>query len=231
MAAAVQTERLHASLLSSISHDFRTPLSAIITSASSLRAFGDTFNVDTRADLCATIQEEAERLHRFVAKLLDITRLDADTLHPVQSKFDLVQVAEDVRVRLSSSAKQIELRMDGDDLIARGDPVLFEHALTNVVENALRFANATPVFLEIKRDGNDIIARVIDHGVGVPAEELEAIFERFYRASTNASPARGYGLGLSITRGLIEAMGGRVSAQASEENSGLTMCIAMPASS
>lgn len=223
-----QTEQLQAALLSSISHDFRTPLSAILTSASSLRTFDTQFDAGTRRDLCRTIEEETERLNRFVAKLLRITRLEAGVLRAEIAPFDARATADAIAWRAGGPEGRVRIEMPAA-LRACGDPLLFEHALSNVVENALRFCPHAPIVVRGAREGDAVAFTVSDRGRGVPPAELDAIFERFYCASNNDIRRQSSGLGLSIARGLMAAMSGSIVARAGEDGAGLDVQLTLPA--
>src|SRR6185369_11140766 len=140
--ARAKTEDLRNALLSSISHDLRTPLAAVLASASSLQEFGDQFDAKTRADLTATIQEEAERLNNFVSNLLNMTRLEAGALAAQSAAFDLAEVVDRTRRRFERlrGRRTIDCALGEDARAAVGDPVLFEVALANVLENAVRYS-------------------------------------------------------------------------------------------
>lgn len=207
------TERLRTALLSSISHDFRTPISTILTSASSLRAFGDQFPPATSADLLVTIEEEAERLNRFVGNILNMTRLEANVVKPRVEWIDPLETIEAVHQRLSK-------RITEDNFIITApaavpsifvDPVLLEQALVNVIENAL--VHAAGGKLQIGADYGDAKVRmwVEDEGPGVPQSDLTRIFDKFHRLDGARNP-QGVGLGLAITKGFVEAMKGEVGA-------------------
>lgn len=207
------TERLRTALLSSISHDFRTPISTILTSASSLRAFGDQFPPTTSADLLVTIEEEAERLNRFVRNILDMTRLEANVVTPREEWIDPLETIEAVQHRLSKRVP------DGNFVVSAPaavpsiyvDPLLLEQALVNVVENAI--VHASNGMLRIGADYGDASVRlwVEDEGPGVPDSDLERIFDKFHRLQSSPSN-QGVGLGLAITKGFVEAMNGQVNA-------------------
>lgn len=225
---AAQSERLQTALLSSISHDFRTPLSAILTSASSLRAYGEQFTPETRADLATTIQEEAQRLNRFVVNLLNMIRLDAGGFKPERVSFDVHEVLDRVvRSAQRSSDKTVSVDIAEAGRGALGDPVLFELAVQNVLENALRFA-ARDVRIACARDGQTIAVQVSDDGPGVPAHEVSHIFDRFFSSSHQGVSVKGTGLGLSITRGLMEAMYGAADATVGPDGAGLTVSLKLP---
>lgn len=206
-----RTEDLRNALLSSISHDLRTPLAAIVASASSLDAFGESFDAETRRDLATTIQEEAERLDLFVANLLNMTRLEAGALQIQQAPFNVPEVIQRTLQRRNRTHRRCVSTVVSTALPeALGDPVLFEQALGNAVENAFRYTPPTSALsVAAKLDDERIVVEVMDSGPGVGKGEIERIFEKFYRAP-NASETGGTGLGLSISRGLMTAMDGDV---------------------
>ena len=212
--ARARTEELRNALLSSISHDLRTPLAAIMASASSLQEFGETFDAATRHDLTATIQEESERMNAFVANLLNMTKLEAGALAVTRTRFGLTEVIDRTTRRQQLAHKRIILAATPSlDLEASGDPVLFEQALGNIVENAVRYSPAgSTVRIACEREGAAAVVRVTDEGPGVPARDLARIFDKFYR-SPGVTTTAGTGLGLSIARGFMEAMGGGVTAE------------------
>jgi K+-sensing histidine kinase KdpD len=231
MEARVRTEQLRDALLSSLSHDLRTPLAAIMASASSLREFGDQFEPATRADLVLTIQEETERLNIFVTNLLNMTRLESGALAIDSTGFSVAEMVERVIGRFSRRGGEHRLSpsIRPVDLHACGDPILAEHALANVVENALRFSpGGSPVGITANPRGNLAVIEVADEGPGVPNDELASIFEKFYRSPQSAATLQGTGLGLSITKGLVEAMGGAVAARPRAGGSGLVVSLTLP---
>lgn len=207
-----RTQALRDALLSSISHDLRTPLAAIVASASSLHDFGGEFPPAVRRDLAATIQEEAERLDVYVANLLSMTKLESGALNVQLSAVSVGEVlSRAVRRQAEGQRRRVTHRSD-PGLEALADPILLEQALSNVLENALRYSPADgAVALTATRDGDRAQIRIVDEGPGVPAADLPRIFEKFYRAA-NASRS-GTGLGLSIARGLVEGMGGTLDAE------------------
>jgi two-component system sensor histidine kinase KdpD len=212
--ARARTEELRNALLSSISHDLRTPLAAIMASASSLQEFGEDFDAAIRRDLTATIQEESERMNAFVANLLNMTKLEAGALAVQRSRFDIHEVIDrTTRRQQVAHRRTILAATPGHDLEASGDPVLFEQALGNIVENAVRYSPpGSTVRIACERAGGEAIVRVLDEGPGVPPRDLARIFDKFYR-SPAVNTTTGTGLGLSIARGFMEAMGGGVTAQ------------------
>lgn len=227
-----RAQGLLTTLLASISHDFRTPLTAILASASSLRLYGEVFSVETRTDLLVTIEEEATRLNRFVANLMSMTKLEAGA---IADHFDVIDIGELLHDVAGASRRRARdpaaIRVDAEPrLQVRADPLLLAQALANVLDNAVRFspAGAAVTLSALRRDGAVHVA-VDDAGPGVPEAELPRIFEKFYRSPGAAPFGNGTGLGLSITRGLIEAMHGRVSAQnRGPSQPGLRVTVEMP---
>jgi K+-sensing histidine kinase KdpD len=228
--ASARTEQLRNALLSSISHDLRTPLAAILASASSLKAFGDRFTPEVRADLTDTIQEEAERLNLFVANLLNMTRLEGGGLAPKATPFNVVEVVDQLMARMERRRGGRVLTRDTaeGDFTAMGDPVLLEQALGNVIENALRFSPDGSTVRVSLAGGDGVRIQVTDEGPGVPEAELERIFEKFFRSAGSREITPGTGLGLSIARGLVEATGGRVRARLRNDRSGLVVAVDLP---
>ncbi|MFT4936405.1 MAG: K+-sensing histidine kinase KdpD [Pseudoalteromonas distincta] len=229
--ARERTESLQNALLSSISHDMRTPLAAILAAATSLKTFGDAFTPEVREDLVDTITDEAERLNAFVANLLSMTRLEAGALALQSGPFDVAEGLDRIHRRYQRrwGDGRIALNLPAASLTAWGDPILFEQAFTNVLENALRFSpDGEWVEIEAERDGDQIVINTIDRGPGVPDEELGLIFEKFYRSGASNQNLQGAGLGLSIVKGLMTAMGGTASARRRAQGSGLIVALALP---
>jgi two-component system sensor histidine kinase KdpD len=227
--ARARTEDLRNALLSSISHDLRTPLAAVLASASSLHEFGESFSPDVRRDLAATIQEEAMRLDASVANLLNMTRLEAGAVAIQKVTFSLPEVVRNAVERRSRFAAQsVSLTAEPALADAVGDPVLFEVALGNVLDNALRYSDrGQPVSVHVAGQADRLEVHVRDEGPGVPSDDLDRIFQKFYR-SPAAAAKPGTGLGLAIARGLIEAMDGTVTAENRDDRRGLHLTIILP---
>lgn len=226
--ARERTESLRNALLSSISHDLRTPLAAILAAASSLKTFGGVFEPEVRDDLLDTITEEAERLNAFVGNLLSMTRLEANALAIQSSAFDVAEGLDRLvgRYDRRQGGRRLVLTLPAEPLSAWGDPILFEQALGNVLENALRFSpDNGRVEVSARLDGEHVRIEVEDEGEGVPEAELHLIFEKFYRSPSANQNLHGAGLGLSIVHGLMDAMGGRVSASRRREGPGLVVSL------
>lgn len=211
-----ETERLRTALLSSISHDLKTPLASIIGSTSSLQVYGDSFSAAARNDLLVTIREEAERLNRFVANLLDITRLESGA---IELRRDWVEVGDVIgsaigRIRAQLGNRKVDLDIPPGMPLIRVDFALFEQTLFNLLDNAAKYApDGSTIRVSTRVEGAKLIIEVVDNGPGIPESDLERIFDKFYRVKAGDRRAAGTGLGLSICRGFVEAHGGTVSAR------------------
>jgi two-component system sensor histidine kinase KdpD len=226
-----ETERLRAALLTSISHDLRTPLASILGTASSLRNYADKYDAADRDELLATLESEAERLNRFVGNLLDMTRLEAGA---IELKLDLADVAEIVGAALQRAGSvlarhRIEVTVAPDLPMLRLDPILFEQVLFNLLDNAAKYAPpGSRIDVHARRDGDVVAIEVIDEGPGIPPGDLERVFDKFYRAQAQDRRRAGTGLGLAICRGFIEAQGGRIEAQNRADRSGAILTVRVP---
>jgi two-component system sensor histidine kinase KdpD len=229
-----QSESLRAALLSSISHDLRTPLASIMGAASSLLRFGKGFDENTRHDLTQTIHEEAERLNRFVGNLLDMTKLEAGALAP-QLKW------EDVTDLVGAAIESQKSRITGDRFKVQIEPglpmlaidfVLMEQVLINLIDNAHKNSEpGSPIAIRAGRTGAEVTITVSDEGVGIPAEELERIFDKFYRVRAKDRKVAGTGLGLAICKGIVEAHGGAISAESEGLGRGAAFKVRLPIAS
>ncbi len=207
----IETERLRNTLLSSISHDLRTPLASITGAASGLLQENEsTADPEYRRELSEIIYEEANRLNRLVSNVLNMTRLESG----VRLKKEWYPLEEIVgatinRLEMQLQDRVVETNLPDDLPPVQMDSVLVEQVLTNLVENALKYTPpSTSITLSAWADDKEMTVEVADRGEGLPAGEEERIFDKFYRAQPAA--ARGVGLGLTICRGIIEAHGGRI---------------------
>jgi two-component system sensor histidine kinase KdpD len=211
-----ETERLRSALLSSLSHDLRTPLSSIIGAVTSLLSFGETYNEAQRHDLLQTISEEAERLNRFVGNLLEMTRLESGALQLKREWVEIGDIIGSALARLDQplSEHRVTVQIEPGLPLLRLDFVLIEQVLVNLLDNAARYSPpGTAIELKAHRDGGNVIVDVADEGVGVPPSELERIFDKFYRVRQGDRQSVGTGLGLSICRGIVDAHGGHIIAR------------------
>ena len=213
--AAAESERLRSALLSSISHDLRTPLSSIVGSVTSLRTLGDRMSREDRADLLSTIEEESTRLSRFVANLLDMTRLEAGALDIRKDWVDVTDAARGAVARGQKSfpTRKTELKLARELPLIRGDAALLEQVVFNLLDNADKYSGPESVTrIKIARDRDTVELSITDQGPGIPPDALERVFEKFYRVGHGDGRAPGTGLGLSICQGIIKAMGGTITA-------------------
>ena len=226
-----ESDRLRAALLTSISHDLRTPLASILGTVSSLRSYADKYDAADRDELLATLESEAERLNRFVGNLLDMTRLESGM---VEIKLDLADVAEIVGAALERAGNilaqhRIEVTIAADLPMLRLDPVLFEQVLFNLLDNAAKYSPpGSRIDLRARQDGDTVTIEVIDEGPGIPPGDFERVFDKFYRVQGQDRRRAGTGLGLAICRGFIEAQGGRIEAQNRRDRSGAVLTIRLP---
>jgi two-component system sensor histidine kinase KdpD len=206
-----RTEELRNSLLSSVSHDLRTPLAAIMGSATTLLEGGAPLTPQ-QTDLARTVYEEAERLNRLVTNLLAMTRV-AGGLQPKKEWVPLEEIVGSALERLGPrlEGRALQSRIPADLPLVPVDPVLIEQVLVNLVENAVRYTPAgTPIDISAARDGEQIQVEVFDHGPGLAAGTEGRVFESFFRGP--GVPSGGSGLGLAICRGIVVAHGGAITA-------------------
>jgi len=207
---AAESERLRSTLLSSVSHDLRTPLAAITGAASALREEPPPAPAVAR-ELSATVLEEAERLNRLVGNLLDMTRLESGTLQPRREWHSLEELVGSAlaRVERYAGSHRLEAHVAPDLPLVALDAVLVEQALVNLLENALRHGAATgKVEMSARQEAGAAILEVSDDGPGFPPDEAERIFDKFHRAAGGP----GAGLGLAIARAIVTAHGGTITA-------------------
>ena len=173
-----ETERLRAALLTSISHDLRTPLASILGTVSSLRSYADKYDASDRDELLATLESEAERLNRFVGNLLDMTRLESGA---IELKLDLLDVAEIIGSALERTGSilakhRIEVAIDPDLPMLQLDAILSEQVLFNLLDNAAKYApDGSRIDIQARRDGDLVAIEVMDEGPGIPPADLERV--------------------------------------------------------
>jgi len=227
----VETEKLRSALLTSVSHDLRTPLASILGSATSLKTCRDSLDENAQRQLIETIREEAERLNRFISDLLDMTKLEAGA---VALRTELVDVSDVVGSALRRAADvlkhhALQTALSPDLPMVKLDPVLFEQVLFNLFDNAAKYApSGSVIALSAERAGPSITLTLSDEGEGIPPADLDRIFQKFYRVRAADRQRAGTGLGLAISRGFIEAMGGRISAANRHDRRGAVFAIEIP---
>jgi two-component system, OmpR family, sensor histidine kinase KdpD len=228
---AAETERLRSALLTSISHDLKTPLAAVLGAAGTLRDLGAKLSDAEKVDLMTTIIDESERLNRFIANLLDMTKLESGAIAPNVALHDLGEIVGSALRRAGRilSRHRVEVDLAPDLPMLELDAVLFEQALFNLLDNAAKYApSETTITIQSWRNGNSVYLRVLDEGSGISSADLEHIFDKFYRAQKTDQVRAGTGLGLAISRGFVEAMHGSIVAANRTDRSGAAFTISLP---
>ncbi|SMF84335.1 two-component system, OmpR family, sensor histidine kinase KdpD [Tistlia consotensis] len=227
-----ETERLRAALLSSVSHDLRTPLVSIIGAASSLIEADAALGETGRRAMAETIREEGERLNRYVQNLLDMTRLGYGAL---QIRRDWVEPRELVgraarQLRRVLQHHRLRFELPRDLPAVRGDPLLLEQVVANVLDNAAKYAPpGSEIVVAASLSAGRLTLGVSDQGPGIPEEDRGMIFDMFYRVRAGDAQAGGTGLGLAICKGILEAHGGAIRAEAAHaDGSGTRIVIELP---
>jgi two-component system sensor histidine kinase KdpD len=208
----IETEQLRNSLLSSVSHDLRTPLAAIAGAASSLQEDYAALDASMRQELCQTIAEESHRLNRLVNNLLDMTRLESGAIqvHTEWQPLEEVVGAALTRLEALLADRPLTTHLPADLLLVPLDSVLIEQVLLNLLDNAVKYTPpGSPIMLSAWATEGEVTVEVADQGPGLPPGEEQHIFEKFYRVPHATSPG-GAGLGLTICRGIVAAHGGRM---------------------
>ncbi|MGH6762120.1 MAG: DUF4118 domain-containing protein [Phyllobacterium sp.] len=228
---AAEADRLRSALLTSISHDLKTPLSAIMGAAGTLKDYSLALPEPDRVDLLSTVVDESERLNRFIANLLDMTRIESGAMEP---RTALHFVGDIVGTALRRASKitvrhEVEIDIHPDLPMVKIDPVLFEQVLFNLLDNAAKYApEGSSIRIRGWADGGFVTLQVIDEGPGIPPGDVERVFDSFYRVRKGDHVRAGTGLGLSICRGFTEAMGGTITASNRTERSGAVFTIKLP---
>jgi two-component system sensor histidine kinase KdpD len=223
-----ETDRLQAALLTSISHDLRTPLASIIGSVTSL---SEALDPSTRRDLIGNIRDEAERLNGFIGNLLDMTRLESG---PLQLRIGAVELSDVVGSALRRAAKMLaghrtKAVLQPDLPMLDADEVLLEQVLFNLLDNASKYSpTGSLITIRAWQDGSHIILQVLDEGPGIPPDDVERVFDKFYRVGSPDRRHAGTGLGLAISRGFVEAMRGSITAGNRTDRSGAVFTVALP---
>jgi two-component system sensor histidine kinase KdpD len=224
-----EAEQIRSTLLSSVSHDLKTPLAAIAGASSSL-LHNATTSDDTRRELLETISEEAIRLNRLLENILQISRLDAGAVTPAGQW----QLLEDIvgsalhRTRASRIDHPVTVRIAPDVPLILVDGLLLEQVFMNLLENAARYTPlGTPIEITARADGESLVVAVADRGPGLVPGTEETIFERYYRGTSGADAGRGSGLGLAICRAIVRLHGGTITA-AQRPGGGADFVIRLP---
>jgi two-component system sensor histidine kinase KdpD len=243
-----RTDALRTALLSSVSHDLRTPLTSIKAAASSLLQQDVRWDEEEQRGFAQTIEREADRLNRLVSNLLDMSRIEEGALKPEKEQYSLVALVQDVLGRLEPllAGRPVRTHLPSDLLLVNVDYLHLDQVLTNLMENAVRYTPPeSPIDVSARREGEQVILGVADRGPGVPPTEMTRIFDKFYRVQQRRSgggqaqagrdeplplrvpTAMGSGLGLAVCKGLVEANGGHIQAEL-REGGGLVVFVALP---
>jgi two-component system sensor histidine kinase KdpD len=231
-----RTDALRAALLSSVSHDLRTPLTVIKAAASSLQQEDVQWGAEERHSFARSIEREADRLNRLVSNLLDMSRIEEGALKPDTDLYPLTALVQDVLDRLQPllQGREVTLHLAQDLPPIELDYLHIDQVITNLVENAVHYTPpGSPLEVSAQRDGQQVLLSIADRGPGIPPDQLEHIFDKFYRVLNDqrGRPFEGYppgsGLGLAVCRGLVEAHGGTIWAQP-REGGGVTFFVAFP---
>ena len=210
-----------------MSHDLRSPLGTILTSASALSRPDLTLADTDRDELLAGILSEAQRLDRLVANLLDLSRLQAGSATPEREIWETDSLVVRTLTSLGLAADRVEVTLSDTPLVVRVDGHQIERALANLIENAVKYSPDHAARVLVGLQAREATVRVLDRGPGVAREEIERIFEPFQRGAAGKE-VRGAGLGLAIARGFAEANGGRVWTAESSSGQGATFVLALP---
>jgi two-component system sensor histidine kinase KdpD len=229
-----RTDALRTALLSSVSHDLRTPLTVIKAAASSLLQEDVDWDEEAQRSFALSIEREADRLNRLVGNLLDMSRIEDGALKPQKDWYQVKALIQDVLDRLQPllQGRNISLYFPTDLPPIELDYLQIDQVLTNLIENAVRYTpSGSPIDVSAQQSGNEIIIQVADRGPGIPENDYERIFDKFYRVlnTKNRHPANpsGSGLGLAVCKGLVEAHGGKIWAEPRPEG-GTTFFVVFP---
>jgi len=227
----IESERLRSALLTSISHDLKTPLASVLGAASTMRDLATGLSEQQKHDLLATVIDESERLNRFIANLLDMTKLESGAIVPNTALHDVGEIVGSALLRAGKilGRHKVSLELDADLPMLALDAVLFEQVLFNLLDNAAKYSPPdTTILILSLRDKDSVSLQVADEGEGIPPGELESVFDKFYRVQKTDHVRPGTGLGLAISRGFIEAMHGKIFAANRTDRRGAVLTIRLP---
>jgi two-component system sensor histidine kinase KdpD len=226
MAVLEQVDQQRVALLRSVSHDLRTPLATIRAVVTDLHD-GNYHDEATRLELLKSVSDEAERLDRLVGNLLSLSRIEAGSLHIEDQSVDATELLQLAVLRLAPLFPRVELEVEiePDVPLIRGDPLLLDQVVSNLLENASRYAPpGTAVAVQLSSSESNLVLRVCDHGPGIGPEHVEDVFQAFWRGEDSPSS----GLGLTIVRAIVEAHGGSI-AVVGTPGGGATFEVRLPA--
>ncbi len=228
-----ETERLRSAMLTSISHDLRTPLTTIIAAHSMLRALGERGDPAIRRELFERAEDEAERLDRFIGNLIDMTQLESGKMKVKLGPIEVGEAVESALTRVDHLVVHHAVTVDlpSDLPMVMADFMLLEQVLFNLIDNAVKYApQDTTVSIYASVDGGAVAIAVADQGGGIPSHATETIFDKFARVKFEDRQRPGTGLGLAICRGFLQAMGGTISASNRKDQQGALFVIRLAVS-
>jgi len=229
-----EADKLRVAMLSSLSHDLRTPLASILGAATSLISGTALYNAQQTADLLATIRDEAERMDRFIGNLLDMSRLEAGALGTKVEALPVREVVEAAVKRLGRRLAAHTLDIDlADNLpLVLADPLLLEQSLVNLLDNAAKYAaQGTHIRVAASATPERELLTIQDEGPGIAPDDLPHLFDKFYRAKDADRRAAGTGLGLAVARGFVESFGGSLEAANRKDGKGAVLTLSLPRAS
>jgi two-component system sensor histidine kinase KdpD len=211
--ARQDNQKLRTALLSSLSHDLRTPLTAIRGAAETLASAGDALDAATRADLLDSITQDTGRMTKFLANIMEMARVETGEINARRDRLLLAEIVEAAVSRVPGAMYAgVNIADDATHVLA--DPALLEQILVNILDNAVKYApEGSRIAISARRAGDRVTISIADEGVGIPSADLPHIFDSFFRATRGDRVAPGTGLGLAIAKAFTEAMGGKIRAQ------------------
>ena len=228
-----EADKLRTALLTSISHDFKTPLASILGNVSSVAQYGRLYDEATRTEMLEMAEAETVRLSRFVDNLLHMTRIDAGGLRPTLETLDVSDLVGSALTRSEKLLQRHRLRTDlpADLRMVHANFVLAEHVLANLLDNGAKYSPpGSEICISAHDAGDRVVICVQDEGPGIPAEHLDRIFQRFFRVMATGHRPAGTGLGLAICKGFVEAMGGTICAANRTDAPGARFTVTLPRS-
>lgn len=224
-AALRRSDEIKTAVLRSVSHDLRTPVTAMLAGVRALRSVSVT--PAEREEIESDIAAAATRLSALIDQLLDLARIQAGTAAPNRTWCSIDEALHDAAEHVAPGGGPFRYAIDAHLPLVRADAVQLERAFANLLENAIRYGNGQPVSVRARAVGRRLIVRIVDRGPGIPRHEQERIFTPFYRAPATTAMAKGSGLGLAIAKGFVEGNGGRLTVE-SLPGQGTSFVIELP---
>jgi signal transduction histidine kinase len=233
VAALRELDRMKTELLGTVSHELRTPLGSIKGYATTLLSYGNKLKRDEQREFLEIIDSEADRLTQLIENLLDMSRLEAGVLRIDREPTRLGEIARDLvrKVQLAAPDHTFELDWPATDPLVAGDSRRIYQVIQNLLTNAVKYSpDGGTITLAGRQERHDLMVSVQDQGLGMPASELDRIFDRFHRVSGDVARQKigGTGLGLAICKGLVDAHGGRIWAESEGDSKGSVFKFTLP---